>query len=87
MTDHRKRPRDPNQLAKMLVDIVAGEIEDRPLTPEEEGKDPAAVKRGRLGGIKGGNARAAKMSARDRKSSALKAAKARWRRRSRSTRP
>jgi hypothetical protein len=38
----RKRPRDPNQLAKMLVDIVAGEVEDKePLN----GKDPAAVTR------------------------------------------
>jgi hypothetical protein len=71
----RKRPRDPNQLAKMLVDIVAGEIEDR---ESDKGKDPAAVARGRLGGIKGGKARAAKMTPRQRKASALKAVKARW---------
>ena len=51
----RKRPRDPNQLAKMLVDIVAGDIEDREPTPEEQGKDPATMKRGRLGGGKGGD--------------------------------
>lgn len=71
----RKRPRDPNQLAKMLVDIVAGAIADKePLN----GKDPAAVKRGHLGGVKGGKARAAKMSAAERKASALKAVKSRW---------
>lgn len=74
----RKRPRDPNQLAKMLVDIVAGEIQDREPTPEEQGKDPAAVKRGRLGGVKGGKARAAKMTPTQRKASALKAVKTRW---------
>jgi hypothetical protein len=38
-------PRDPSQLAKLIVDIAAGETEDRPLTPEEQGKDPAAALR------------------------------------------
>jgi hypothetical protein len=42
MTEHRKRPRDPAQLAKMIVDIATGEVEDRLPTPEEQGKDPAA---------------------------------------------
>src|SRR5829696_6194970 len=46
----RKRPRDPNQLAKLIVDIASGEVEDRELTPEEQGKDPKAVSRGRAGG-------------------------------------
>ena len=50
MTDHRKRPRDPSQLAKLIFDIAAGEIEDRPPTPEEQGKDPAAVALGQRGG-------------------------------------
>ena len=49
-----KRPRDPNQWAKMIVDIATGEVEDRKPTPEEEGKDPAAVELGRRGGLKGG---------------------------------
>jgi hypothetical protein len=40
MSEHRKRPRDPNQLAKAIVDIATGAVEDRPPTPEEEGKDP-----------------------------------------------
>lgn len=43
MTGHRKRPRDPSQLAKLIVDIAAGEVEYRPPTPEEQEKDPAAA--------------------------------------------
>jgi hypothetical protein len=43
MADHRKRPRDPNQLGKLIIDIATGQVEDRPPTPEEQGKDPAAV--------------------------------------------
>jgi hypothetical protein len=58
MPDHRKRPRDFSQAAKLVVDIATGQVEDRPPTPEEQGKDPAAVGRGRLGGIVGGKARA-----------------------------
>ena len=41
-------------------------------------KNPAAVALGRLGGLKGGKARTAKLSARKRKEIARKAAKARW---------
>ena len=33
-----KRPRDPNQLAKLIVDIATGQVEDREPTPEEQGK-------------------------------------------------
>jgi hypothetical protein len=74
----RKRPRDPSQLAKLVVDIASGEIEDRPPTPEEQGKDPAAVKRGRLGGVKGGKARAVLLDPITRQKIARKAAKTRW---------
>ena len=57
MTARRlKRPRDQAQLAKLIVDIATGEVDDR----VEDGKDPAAVNLGRQGGLKGGNARAAK---------------------------
>jgi hypothetical protein len=59
MTSRKKRPRDFAQRAKMIVDIATGEIEDREPTPEEQGKDPAAVSLGRRGGLKGGKARAA----------------------------
>jgi hypothetical protein len=47
----RKRPRDPSQLAKLIVDIAAGEVEDRPPTPEEQGKDSAATSLGKRGGL------------------------------------
>ncbi len=77
---HPKRPRDLNQWAKRMVDIATGAVEDREPTPEEQGKDPAAVKRGRLGGVKGGVARARKLSAKDRSEAAALAARARWNR-------
>jgi hypothetical protein len=57
-----KRPCDVNQWAKRLVDIATGAVEDREPTPEEQGKDPAAVSSGRRGGLKGGKARAASMT-------------------------
>ena len=41
--DRRKRPRDFSQAAKLVIDTATGQIEDRPPTPEEQGKDPAAV--------------------------------------------
>jgi hypothetical protein len=74
-----KRPRDTNQLAKLMVDILTGEVEDREPTPEELGKDPAAVSLGKRGGLKGGKARAARLSADQRADAARKAANARWR--------
>lgn len=74
MTKHPKRPRDPAQLAKLIVDIAAGEIEDRDPTPEERGVDPAASALGK----KGGPARAASMSPERRAEIAKKAADKRW---------
>lgn len=71
----RKRPKDSNQLAKLIVDIATGEVED---TPVDDGKDPAAVALGRKGGLKGGKARAESMTPEERKEAARKAAKARW---------
>lgn len=73
-TKRLPRPRDPAQLAKLIVDIATGEIEDRELTPEERGKDPAASAMGR----KGGAARAARMTPERRKEIAQKAARKRW---------
>jgi len=73
----RKRPRDPNALAKQLVDEATGEAE--PYNPDA-GKDPAAVALGRKGGLKGGKARAAKLTPEERREAAQKAARARWRR-------
>jgi hypothetical protein len=78
LADHRKRPRDPNQLGKLIIDIATGQVEDRPPTPEEQGKDPAAVALGRKGGLKGGKARAKALTKAQRVKSAKKAAASRW---------
>ncbi len=79
----RKRPGDVNQLAKAIVDEATEEPE-LTIEPEQEktsdGKNAAAVALGRLGGLKGGKARALKLSAEERSKIASKAAQARWRR-------
>jgi len=79
----KKRPRDPNQLAHQVFlesigeapKLVPGAKEAKPVDPT---KNPAAVALGRLGGLKGGKARAEALSARKRSQIAAKAAKARW---------
>jgi hypothetical protein len=78
VTKTPKRPRDLNQWAKRMVDIATGQVEDRKPTPEEQGKNSAAVARGRLGGAKGGKARAKALSKERRSEISRKAAKARW---------
>jgi hypothetical protein len=70
----KKRPRDPIQLAKLIGDIATGQTEDN----EPDNRNPAAVALGKLGGSKGGVARAMKLSAERRKAIARKAAEARW---------
>lgn len=70
-----KRPRDANQLAKLITGIATGEVE---LPKTDEGKNPAAVALGRQGGLKGGKARAASLSKKRRAEIAKQAAKARW---------
>ncbi len=70
-----KRPRDTNQLAKNIVDLTTGEVQE--VNPDE-GKDPAAIALGRKGGLKGGKARASKMTPGERSKAAKKAAQARW---------
>jgi hypothetical protein len=71
-----KRPRDLNQLAKLVVDLATGQAE---LPKSDEGKDPAAVALGRRGGLKGGKARAKNLSREQLSAAARKAANARWR--------
>ncbi|MGH6845874.1 MAG: RNA-binding protein [Methylocella sp.] len=61
-----------------MIDIASGEVEDRLPTPEEEGKNPAAVERGHLGGIQGGKARAHALSKENRREISRRAATARW---------
>lgn len=71
----RKRPRDPNQLGKLIVDLATGEAVEH---SSDIGKDPAAVALGRRGGLKGGKARAQKMTPEERREAARHAATARW---------
>ena len=65
---------DANELAFTIVQQVTGQAEK----PEEKEKNPAAVSLGRLGGLKGGKARAEKLSAKERSAIAKKAAQKRW---------
>ncbi|MGD1148209.1 MAG: hypothetical protein ABR961_09690 [Thermoanaerobaculaceae bacterium] len=76
-----KRPRkrmDVAELAKWVVDQATREPGEEQAEPEDSGKNPAAVALGKLGGRKGGLARAAKMTAKQRSASAKKAAAVRW---------
>ena len=65
-----KRPRDPIQLGKLIVDIATGQVEDR--APEPEASATAKIAK------KGGKARAATLSAKRRREIAQQAAKSRW---------
>jgi hypothetical protein len=70
------KDRDFVAIAGKVVEKAIGEhLDGSPLAMRE---DSAAVRRGRLGGLKGGKARARMLSAKRRKTIALKAAKARW---------
>lgn len=73
-----KRPTDINQRAKSIVDIATREKEDD--IPKPEVKNPAAVALGKLGGLKGGRARADSLTPEQRAEIAKKAARARWNR-------
>jgi hypothetical protein len=83
MPDRSKmRPRDPNQLAYRIIQEATGQVpkydpreDTKPVDPD---KNPHAVALGRLGGLKGGAARAATLSPKKRSQIAAKAAKVRW---------
>ena len=86
MIKPNKLPRDANSLAARIVALSTGQ-EPPKLSPEskapivakpEREKNPAAVALGRLGGLKGGKARADALSATKRKQIAQKAAATRW---------
>ena len=62
----------------MAAAIVAQSVSDEPVPDPDEGKNPAAVELGRLGGKKGGKARAAKLTPEQRSEIARKAARTRW---------
>jgi hypothetical protein len=80
-TPSSKRPRRPRDINELAFQIVQEATEGRaPTTAQEKetAKNPAAVALGRLGGRKGGLARAEKLSDEQRKSIAQTAARARW---------
>lgn len=71
----KKKPKDINILASQIVEEATGEATSK---PEDSTKNPAAVALGRLGGLKGGKARTARLTPEQRKEIAQKAARARW---------
>jgi len=71
MPKRPKRPRDPSQLAKLIVDIATGEAENVKPAPPDKAR--------RSGGLKGGKARAKKLSSKRRRDIAKRAALSRWR--------
>lgn len=71
-----KTPKDVNHLAKFIVDST--DTDELLEEAVQNGKNPAAVLLGRLGGLKGGKARAAKLSANEKSRIAKIAANARW---------
>lgn len=78
MAKKTRKRLDFNQIARRIVDQATSEdAAETPPTPQKP-KDPAAVALGRKGGLKGGKARASKMTAKQRSESAKKAAAARW---------
>ena len=73
----KKNPSDINLLAAQIVEAATGPAEE-PADKDQPEKNPAAVALGRLGGLKGGKARAEKLSPKKRSQIAKKAAEARW---------
>lgn len=68
----KQGPKDANETAFRILQESTGEA------LQDDGKDPAAVSLGRKGGLKGGKARAAKLTPEERSESAKKAAAVRW---------
>ena len=71
----KRPPSDPNRAARSVLDAVIARTEGEPAAVA---KNPAAVALGRMGGLKGGKARAAILSSSQRVRAAKKAAQARW---------
>ena len=78
MPNRSNKRQDINLLARSIMEQATGQ---RPKEPVDEGKNPAAVASGRLGGLKGGKARADSLTPEERSEIAKKAAEARWLRR------
>ena len=79
MEKYNKKPKRPRDINALAANIVMCATEGEPeIIIQDNGKDPAAVALGRKGGLRGGVARAKKLSAQERSEIAKKAAKARW---------
>ncbi|MDA0264123.1 MAG: histone H1 [Chloroflexi bacterium] len=72
MPKQKKPPKDVNALAAFITEEATGE------PAPDTSKNASAAERGKKGGLKGGKARAAKMTPEERSASARKAAQARW---------
>jgi hypothetical protein len=79
MSKTPSRPRDMNQLAKRIVDLSVGEATEEEMV--ERAKNPHAVALGRLGGQRGGKARAERLTPAKRAEIARAAATSRWKKR------
>jgi len=75
MPKRSSKQKDTQQLARSVLDAIVPDAEPK---AEKPAKNPAAVALGRLGGLKGGRARADKLSPAKRKAIAKKAAAKRW---------
>ena len=75
MPKRSSKPRDLNRLASVIVQEATGEAPEEP----SDNRNPHAVALGRLGGMKGGKARAEKLTPEQRREIARRAARARWR--------
>lgn len=79
MPKRSSKDHDFATIARNVVERAIGErLDGTPLQESDKGKNPAAVALGRLGGKKGGKARAAKLTPEQRSEIAKKAAKVRW---------
>lgn len=79
MPKRSSKQKDPSEIARHVLDAVVPDAEvEVPHEPPKSEKNPAAVALGRLGGLKGGKARAAKLDAEQRREIARKAAQKRW---------
>lgn len=88
MQKPRKLPSDMNSRAAQIVAFSTGQAVPGTQTPPAvSGKNPAAVALGRLGGLKGGKARAAALSKKRREEIAQAAAKKRWSNQRKSEKP
>lgn len=85
MAKKKRKPKTPDPasfafgIMQHIVEATGDEPDEPKPAPDQTGKDPAAVALGRKGGLKGGPARAARLSPEERRKLAKRAAEERWR--------